>query len=165
MRNLEEYLAYMRSTAHRFRIVMNTNGFRMDEEKRELFLKYEVDLINVTLDGATPETFESIRLKLKLDTIEENVRELLRARRERKLEAPKVRVGIIAIPQNAHEVGQVLDKWRDVADYVGVGGFTNRAGSLEGRFEGTVTHHAKACRLAVQGDEHLGRRQGCPLLR
>jgi hypothetical protein len=71
----------------------------------------------------------------------------LRARRERKLEVPKVRVGIIAIPQNAHEVRQVLDKWRDVADYVGVGGFTNRAGSLDDRFESASPQNAKACVL------------------
>jgi hypothetical protein len=130
MRNLDEYLAYIRSTEHRFRIVLNTNGFRMDAEKREIFLKHEVDLINITLDGATAETFEGIRPRLKLATIEENIHELLRMRSARGLAVPKLRVGIIAIPQNEHEIQAVLEKWNGVVDYVGVGGFTNRAGSM-----------------------------------
>jgi radical SAM protein with 4Fe4S-binding SPASM domain len=38
---------------------------------------------------------------------------------------------MIAIPQNMHEIPALLDKWRGVVDYVGVGGYTNRAGSLD----------------------------------
>ena len=33
--------------------------------------------------------------------------------------------------QNQHEAGMLLDKWRPLVDYVGIGGFTNRAGSLD----------------------------------
>jgi MoaA/NifB/PqqE/SkfB family radical SAM enzyme len=134
IRNLEEYLAYIRSKRHRFKILLNSNGYRMDIEKQELFLKYEVDFINITLDGATAETFESIRHKLKLAPIEANIRSLLALRQARGLDYPRVRVGMIAIPQNAHEGAMLIDKWKGVADLVGIGGFTNRGGSLDHRF-------------------------------
>jgi MoaA/NifB/PqqE/SkfB family radical SAM enzyme len=152
MRNLSEYIGYIRSKAHRFRIIINTNGQRMDEEKRRLFLDYEIDLLNITLDGATPETFDGIREKLSLVQIEENIHALLAERRRRGAALPKLRIGIIVIPQNEHEVTQVLDKWRNVADYVGAGGFTNRAGALDGKFEShrESNGHARACVLPFQ---------------
>ncbi len=135
MRNLEEYLAYARSKSHRFSILVNTNGFRLDAEKRRLFLDYEVDLLNVTLDGATAETFEAIRVNLGLSQIEENVHALLAERKERGATLPRVRIGMIVIPQNEHEVQALLDKWHGVADYVGAARFTNRAGSLDATFQ------------------------------
>ncbi len=131
MRSFDEHFAYARSKPHRFRILVNSNGFRMDDDKIESFLRHEVDFLNITLDGATAETFEKIRVRLKLDQIEDNIARLIRARDARGLKFPKVRVGMIAIPQNAHEVQALLDKWKDVVDFVGVGGFTNRAGSLD----------------------------------
>jgi len=131
MRSFDEHLAYARSKPHRFRILVNTNGFRMDDEKIESFLRHEVDLLNITLDGATAETFEKIRVRLKLDQIEDNIRRLIKTRNDRGMTVPKIRVGMIAIPQNKHEHRALLAKWQGVADFVGIGGFTNRAGSLD----------------------------------
>jgi hypothetical protein len=131
MRSFDEHFAYARSKSHRFRILVNSNGFRLDDDKIESFLRHEVDFLNITLDGATAETFEKIRVRLKLDQIEDNIARLMRARDSRGLKFPKVRVGMIAIPQNSHEIEALLKKWQGVVDFVGVGGFTNRAGSLD----------------------------------
>ena len=131
MRSFDEHFAYIRSKSHRFRILVNSNGFRLDDDKIETFLRHEVDFLNITLDGATAETFESIRVRLKLDQIEDNIRRLIKMRDERGLKYPKVRVGMIAIPQNIHEIDALLNKWKNVVDFVGVGGYSNRAGSLD----------------------------------
>ena len=131
MRNLDEHLAYMRSKEHEFRILINTNGFRMTDDKIDSFLNHRVDLLNITLDGATAETFEAIRLKLKLGQIEDNIRRLVAERAKRGQIYPKVRVGMIVMPQNQHEMQMLRDKWEGVVDYVGFGGFTNRGGSLD----------------------------------
>ena len=131
MKTFDEHLAYVRSKSHRFRILVNSNGFRMDDDKIESFLRHEVDLLNVTLDGATAETFEKIRVRLKLDQIEDNIKRLIQKRDARGLKFPKVRLSMVAIPQNMHEREAFLQKWRGVADFVGIGGFTNRAGSLD----------------------------------
>ena len=131
MRSFDEHLAYVRSKSHRFRILINSNGFRMDDDKIESFLRHEVDFLNITLDGATAETFEKIRVRLKLNEIEDNIHRLIRMRNARGMSVPQVRVGMIAIPQNMHEIDALLEKWKGVADFVGVGGFTNRAGSLD----------------------------------
>jgi MoaA/NifB/PqqE/SkfB family radical SAM enzyme len=131
MRSFDEHFAYIRSKSHRFRVMVNSNGFRLDDDKIDTFLRHEIDFLNITLDGATAETFEKIRVRLKLDQIEDNIMRLMRARDARGLKFPQVRVGMIAIPQNSHEIEALLKKWKGVVDFVGVGGFTNRAGSLD----------------------------------
>lgn len=134
LKSIESHLAYIRSKSHRFRIVMNTNGFRMSGEKLESLLRHEVDLLNICIDGATKAVAEAVRVNLKLDSIEENILTLMRMRRERGLERPKIRVGMVVIPQNEHEVGAFAEKWRGKVDFVGVDPYSNRAGSLDGKF-------------------------------
>jgi MoaA/NifB/PqqE/SkfB family radical SAM enzyme len=130
MRNLDDYLEYISDREHRFRVCINTNGFRMTEEKIELFIKHKVHLLNICMDGATAETAEAIRVQLKLDEIEKNIHRLMAIRKERGLDYPKVRAGIIVIPQNRHEVTQFCAKWKGVVDYVGIAGASSRLGSL-----------------------------------
>jgi len=130
IRNLEDYLGHVSGKAHPFQVVINTNGYRMTEEKIELFLRHRVRLLNICLDGATAETAEKVRVQLELGQIEANIQRLMALRRERGLDYPQVRVGMIVIPQNRHEVDAFLAKWRGVVDYVGLGGVSNRAGSL-----------------------------------
>ncbi|MGQ0506333.1 MAG: radical SAM/SPASM domain-containing protein [Myxococcaceae bacterium] len=131
MRNLHEYLEYVRTKEHDFRVAINTNGFRMTDEKIDLFFRTRVHTLNITLDGATAETFESIRPQLKLAQIEDNILRLMAQRKARKLDYPKVRVGMIVMQQNEHELPALLEKWRSRVDFVGAGGFTNRAGALD----------------------------------
>jgi radical SAM protein with 4Fe4S-binding SPASM domain len=135
VRNLEPYLDYISSKSHKFNIRINTNGYRMTEEKIELLIKHKVSLLNICIDGATAETFESIRVGLKLDQIEANIKRLMAIRRERKLGYPKIRVGFVKIPQNVHEIPQFLAKWEGKVDFLGLDGYSNRAGSLIGKFE------------------------------
>jgi len=130
MRNVEEYLGYISSKAHPFRVVINTNGYRMTEEKIELFFKHRVHLLNICVDGATAETAEKVRVQLELEQIEQNIHRVMALRRERGTDHPRIRVGMIVIPQNRHEVNAFLTKWRGVVDYVGLGGVSNRAGSV-----------------------------------
>jgi MoaA/NifB/PqqE/SkfB family radical SAM enzyme len=133
MKSFDEHFSYIRSKGHRFRILVNSNGFRLDDTKIESFLRHEVDHLNITLDGATAETFEKIRVRLKFNQIEDNILRLIKRRDELGMRVPKIRVGMIAIPQNQHEIPAHMTKWRGVADYVGVGGYTNRAGSLDAK--------------------------------
>ncbi len=93
-------------------------AFAWTNDKIETFLRHEVDFLNITLDGATAETFESIRVRLKLSQIEDNIRRLIKMRDERGMKFPKVRVGMIAIPQNIHEIDALLNKWKNVVDFV-----------------------------------------------
>lgn len=127
---LSKYLEYISAQSHKFRISINTNGNRMFDDKIELFFKHNIYLLNIIIDGATKETAESIRINLSTEQIERNIHRLLALRRERNLKFPKIRVGMVVLPQNEHEVQQFIDKWTGVADYVGMSGFSNRLGGV-----------------------------------
>jgi len=96
-----------------------------------LFIRHEVYLANVTIDGATAETAESIRKNLKFDPIEENVKRLIAMRDRAGKKYPKVRVGMIMMPQTLPEQQPFLDRWQHLADFVGFGGFSSRLASVD----------------------------------
>jgi hypothetical protein len=128
---LEEYFGYIAAAAHRFRVLINTNGNRMTEDRAALFIRHDVHLINVTIDGATAETAESIRKNLKFDRIEENVKRLIAMRDRAGKRYPKVRVGMIMMPQTVPEVELFVKRWEGIADFVGFGGFSSRLASVD----------------------------------
>lgn len=127
---LADYLSCIRSKSHRFRLLLNSNGYNFTEEKLKMLFDYQVDGINITIDGATAATAESIRVGLKTERIERNIHRLLEMRRERGVTRPFVRVSMVAIPQNVHEGEMFLRKWKGVADGVLVGHMSTRLGSL-----------------------------------
>jgi MoaA/NifB/PqqE/SkfB family radical SAM enzyme len=128
---LTEYLEYITASSHRFKLVINTNGYRMNEERAALFLKH-AHVVNVTIDGATAATAESIRRKLKFDVIEENIKRLLAMRRRTGASRPKVRVGMVSMPQTQPEIPEFFRRWKGVADLVGIGAFSTRLNSVTG---------------------------------
>jgi hypothetical protein len=130
VRTLEDYFDYIAAKGRPFKLLVNTNGNRMFEDRCALFIKHRVHLVNVTIDGATAETAESIRKNLKFDQIEANIKKLLAMRDAAGSKHPKVRVGMIAMPQTIPEIKPFLDRWRGVADYVGIGGFSSRLTSV-----------------------------------
>jgi hypothetical protein len=127
---LEEYLDYISSKAHRFKVLIPTNGNRMTEERSALFIKHGVRLVHVSIDGATAATAEAIRRNLSFDRIEANVKRLLAMRNAAGKKYPKVRVSMVGMPQNIPEVKPFLERWRGVADMVEIWGFTSRLGSV-----------------------------------
>lgn len=126
---LTEYLEYVAASKHRFKVVINTNGYRMNEERAALFLKH-AHVVNVTIDGATAATAESIRRKLKFDVVEENVKRLIAMRNRAGAARPKVRVGMVSMPQTQPEIPEFLRRWKGVADLVGFGAFSTRLNSV-----------------------------------
>lgn len=127
---LAKYFDYIAAKDRPFKILVNTNGNRMDEERSTLFIQHRVHLVNVTIDGATAATAESIRKNLKFDQIEANIKRLLSMRDKVGSKYPKVRVGMIAMPQTIPEIEPFLKRWQGVADYIGIGGFSSRLSSV-----------------------------------
>lgn len=139
LRNMDQYFEYISAQPHPFKITINTNAFRMTEEKIETLIRHKVNLLNICIDGATAETFEKVRVGLKLAQIEENVLRLMEIRKSRGLSYPKIRIGFVKIPQNEKEIPEFIKKWTGKVDYVGTDGFSNRLGSLKGELAGLAT--------------------------
>jgi hypothetical protein len=130
LRNQRDYLKYIREKSSKVKIVVNTNGMRMTEAVARTYVEMPVDVVNIAIDGATAPTFESIRRHLKLDVVENNVRQLVRIRDEAGARRPLVIVQMILMPQNHHEEAAFLAKWDGVVDRVAVVRLVSRGGSI-----------------------------------
>jgi hypothetical protein len=86
--------------------------------------------VNVTIDGATAATAESIRVNLDFHRIEANIERLIAIRDAAHSKQPKVRVSMVAMPQTIPEWEPFHARWSGVADYVGMGGFSSRLTSV-----------------------------------
>lgn len=137
LRNCREYLACIRERSRHIRVVINTNGMRMTQDIAAAFVDHAVDVVNIAIDGATAETFESIRKELRLDVVEANVHRLVAIRRDRRRRRPFIMVHMIHMPENAHEADAFLQKWTRVVDHAGIAGYTTRGGSLPLHLHGT----------------------------
>src|SRR5262245_16486399 len=127
---LRQYLDYISASSTRFKILLNTNGNRMDEQRSALFIEHGVSLVNVTIDGATKETAEAIRKNLHFDQIEANIKRLLSMRDAAGRKHPKVRVGMVRMAQTIPEIEPFIRRWTGIADFVGIGGFSTRLASV-----------------------------------
>lgn len=130
LKNYQEYISYIRQKSRSIKINVNTNGMRMNEEMSSFYVASGVNSVNVTIDGATAATFESIRRHLKLDVVENNVKKLIQIRDEARKKYPLVMVNMIGMPQNMHEAEMFLAKWKAVADRALISGLLSRIGSV-----------------------------------
>lgn len=80
-----------------------TNGMRLDELKKAIF-DYHVDLIGVSLDGATPETNNRIRRGSDLNRIVASLREIEREKKYLGVTYPYINFVFCAMKSNLHEL-------------------------------------------------------------
>ncbi len=65
-------------------VKMDTNATLLDNDRIEKILKADPNIISVSIDGMTKETFEAIRQGAKFETVINNLKELVVARNKRK---------------------------------------------------------------------------------
>lgn len=131
LRNYRDYLAYIREKSRVIRILVNTNGMRMNEALASAYVEYGVDVVNIAIDGATAATYESIRKDLKLDTVEANVRQLIAIRNKAGTNRPFIMVLMLLLLENEHEAKMFLEKWTGVADHTSLAGVVSRVGGVK----------------------------------
>lgn len=84
-----------------------TNGMNLGKIKDAIF-DYNVDVFAVSLDGATGETNSRIRRGSKIDVITENLKEIVRIKKERGLKYPWINFVFCAMRSNLHELPDLV---------------------------------------------------------
>jgi len=111
------------------RIYLSTNAAFLDEPRAEAILDARVDKLNVDIDGLTAATAEAIRRNVSLAKVQANVERFLQLRNRRK-SPTRLRVSIIRLPQNRHEIEGFVAAWKPVADHVQVVDFNTWLGTF-----------------------------------
>lgn len=139
LKNAAAYLEFIRRQRHQFDISINTNGFRLTDEKINLFIDHTVKLLNVNIDGATAATAEAVRPRLKFDEIERNLHRFLEIRSRRGAKYPTLLVGMVVFEVNRHETEAFVARWQGVADRISLNGYSGRLDSLRWKGEGDTS--------------------------
>ena len=124
-RRLEDRVATLKQAGIRS-VALTTNASLLDEARSRRLLEAGIDSIEFSIDGASVETFEAIRVNLSYSEVHENVLRFV-ALRNAYGSSAKIRVRMVIQQDNAHEFDAYVNYWRSqlgAKDYV-IGRFLN----------------------------------------
>ena len=114
---LFERIAYARQRLPRSRLHFNTNAALLDAAKAEALLQSPLDSVVFSVDGASTETYEAIRVGLSYAQVTANIQAFFRLKRERGSRL-HVTLQMVVNPSNRHEVARYREEWGGLADRV-----------------------------------------------
>jgi MoaA/NifB/PqqE/SkfB family radical SAM enzyme len=127
-RELVEKVRYAKSKGIA-EVGMISNGSLITEEIARGMIDAGLDAINISVDAAGKEIFESTRVHLKYDEVIGNIRTLARLRNESGRTHPKLILSFVRQNNSADEQA-FIDEWRQIADKIHITDLHNWAGTL-----------------------------------
>ena len=109
-KKLEDRIRYLKASGIRY-VAFASNGSLMNPDRAVRVIDSGVDEVSFSVDGATKQTFEKIRVRLNFDQVVENIEHFVRTRDE--LHGKTViRIRMTIQEDNEQEVDSFLSFWR-----------------------------------------------------
>ncbi|MBI1872576.1 MAG: radical SAM protein [Acidobacteria bacterium] len=108
---------------------MISNGSLITEDAARGVIEAGLDAINISVDAAGREVFESTRIGLKYDKVIGNIERLVRIRAELGRKRPKLILSFVRQGRSDEEQA-FIEHWRPIADKIHVTDLHNWAGTL-----------------------------------
>lgn len=112
-------------------VQFNTNGVLLNEGKINGLIDAGLDRIKFSLDGATPEVFDSIRIGTNYKVVSKNIHDFVAIRNRRGLKRPSITVQMVYMKETEEDLVKFVETWRHVANRVGIGRYRNPRGHLD----------------------------------
>lgn len=93
---------------------MTTNGLTLSKKTTDLLVENRYKEITVSIDGATKETFESIRVKGKFNQLIRNLERLQAIKQEKGSPYPRLKINFAMMKRNIHELPQFVEMIRQL---------------------------------------------------
>ena len=90
------------------RVEMITNGTLLSEKRCRELIEADLDVIWVSIDGSSPESYADVRLGAELPTVIENLKRLRSMRKDIYLSKPEFGVAFVAMERNIDDLPEVL---------------------------------------------------------
>lgn len=116
-KDLEDCIRFAKA-AGILNVYIVTNGTMLTEARAESLLGSGLTKLFVSIDAATPETYDKQRTSGQYENVVRNVKRFIEMRNGRGLRFPLVRVSFLKNAKNIHEADEFLDQWENVADIV-----------------------------------------------
>ena len=127
-KQLVEKVRYAKSKGIK-EVGMISNGSLITEDIARGMIDAGLDAINISVDAAGKEVFESTRIHLNYDTVINNIRTLVRLRNESGRTHPKLILSFVRQNNSADEQAFIAE-WSKVADKIHITDLHNWAGTL-----------------------------------
>lgn len=125
-----EMLEYATHHAGAVPVTVTTNGVLLNELRIARLIATGVEIVDISIDAYTPETYAKIRVNGNLEVTRANVLRLLTASKAQGSKT-KVVVSYIEQPQNLHETADFERFWKDHgADFVVIRKLHSAAGAV-----------------------------------
>jgi MoaA/NifB/PqqE/SkfB family radical SAM enzyme len=85
-----------------------TNGTILNEKIARQLIDAGLDILWVSLDGATPESYADVRLGAELPTVLENIKRLFKMRRGGHFPIPEIGVAFVAMKRNIADLPKII---------------------------------------------------------
>ena len=119
IKNLEQYIRYAHD--HGFiDIMMNTNAMLLTEERARTLLDSGLTRIRFSLDAATTETYNRIRIGGDFNIVTKNIERFLQLKESGGYKLPITGVSFCKMSTNEQELDAFFDHWRNKVDIVSV---------------------------------------------
>jgi len=105
-----DIVAYTRAERPWAKILIYSNGMLLDDARVTTVLKSGLSEINVSIDAALPDTYRRVRRGGRLEVVHENLRRLLRRRREAGARFPLVGVNFVMLNENEGELVRFVEQ-------------------------------------------------------
>lgn len=116
-RDLEDVVRYARSVGM-LNIYLVTNGTLLIESRRQKLIDSGITKIFISIDAATPETYDKQRLDGRFNKVVANVCDLVKERNAQGKSFPLVRVSFLKNQLNIHEADEFEEFWKDKVDLI-----------------------------------------------
>jgi len=97
-----DYLAAVKALG--VHVTISTNGTLLDEKRARALVETGVDVLSISVDGASPGVFADVRQGAELRTVVENIEALNRIRRERGRQLPRIQLEFVALKRNVADL-------------------------------------------------------------
>ena len=108
-------------------VMFNTNGLLLTKDKIKSVVRSGVDLIIISIDGATKETYEKIRVSGNYDKLVHNINALIDYRSNEKSSKPMIRLQFVKMKENLHEFEEFQRMWKNKVDVLVGLDYSNRS--------------------------------------
>ncbi len=90
------------------KVELITNGILLDEKAAQKMIDLRLDRLWVSIDGATPENYEDVRLGDELQHVLDNLYQLKKLRAQHGVDYPHVGVAFVAMKRNIADLPKVI---------------------------------------------------------
>ena len=90
------------------KVELITNGTILTEKKSQQLIDAGLDVLWVSIDGASPETYADVRMGAELPRVLENLRQLYKMRKGGHFPKPEIGVAFVAMKRNINDLPKII---------------------------------------------------------